>query len=91
MSTHIPRLDTACTGVAAPRSAVAVSNADKANPVVTALRHLRDRAVRARQRRAAIAELSRLDDRQLNDIGVRRDQITKLVDEHLRRQADAGG
>lgn len=91
MSTRISRLDTACTDVAASRSAGAAPNAGKTNPVVLAFRRLRDRAMRARQRRAAIADLSRLDDRLLQDIGIRRERITELVDENLRRSADPDG
>ena len=45
-----------------------------------ALRHYR-------QRRAAIAELSRLDDRLLADIGIHREQIPLMVDGMLARAA----
>jgi uncharacterized protein YjiS (DUF1127 family) len=40
---------------------------------------------RARARRAALRELYRLDDRLLQDIGLRRDQVGELVDGMFRR------
>ncbi len=45
---------------------------------------------RWRKRRKAIAELSRLDDHMLRDIGVSRGQIREVVDAQLRLQAGAG-
>lgn len=44
----------------------------------------------AHRRRAAIADLSRLDDRQLDDIGVRREQIPEVVDGVVDRTAGRG-
>jgi len=44
----------------------------------------------AHRRRNAIEELSRLDDRQLDDIGVRRDQIPEVVDRAIERTAGRG-
>lgn len=52
---------------------------------MAALRRLRERLVRARKRRIAINDLSRLDDRQLDDIGLRREQIPELVCRQTRR------
>lgn len=43
-----------------------------------------------RQRRAAIAELSRLDDRLLADIGIERGQIPSVVEGMLEAQSAAG-
>lgn len=88
MSTHIHRLETSLSAASASRSRTAVSSAGKGNPVTMMLRRLRNRVARVRQRRAAIAELSRLSERQLHDIGVHRHQIPELVDGVLRRQFD---
>lgn len=63
------------------------TNVIAVDSLATALRRLRDRFVLARQRRAAIAELSLLSDRQLEDIGVRREQIPETVEGILRRQS----
>ena len=41
--------------------------------------------VRAHKRRAAIRDLSRLSDRQLRDVGIRREQIREVVDGMLAR------
>lgn len=54
-------------------------------PVTATLQRLWKRMLLARQRRAAINELSRLSDEQLKDIGVRRAQIPELVDGMFRR------
>lgn len=66
----------------------------RSHPLTAALRRLRDRLVLARKRRAAISELARLSDRQLNDIGIQRGLIPQAVDGALRRESDsrrAGG
>lgn len=44
----------------------------------------------AHRRRAAIAELSRLDDRQLHDIGIRREQIPDVIDRVVDRAPGRG-
>ena len=49
--------------------------------VLGALRRLGRALAVARRRRLAVADLSRLDDRQLADIGIRREQIPRIVRE----------
>lgn len=91
MSAHIHRLDTARPAVTASCSGVAAPGAGKTNPLVAAMGRLRDRVARARLRRAAFADLSRLSDHLLADIGIRREEIPELVEEMLRREFDSRG
>ena len=70
-------------------SSVALLDADGAFQIdsgfsfVAALRRIRDRVALHLQRRAAIAELSALDDATLADIGVPLHMITTLVNEQF--------
>lgn len=85
MSVNTQRLNPIGTSVPrAPRA-----NAHRDHSLVAALRHLRDRVVLARKRRAAINELARLSDWQLNDIGIQRGLIPDAVDAALRRESDS--
>lgn len=59
------------------------------HPLTALLRRLLDRLVLAHKRRAAINELSRLSDRQLNDIGIQRGLISQAVVGALRREQDS--
>ena len=58
--------------------------------LLSLLGQLRERFALARKRRAAIDELAGLNDHQLHDIGVRRDQIPELVDRMLRQASGSG-
>lgn len=89
MSAQIHRLDTARPAVPASCSGAAAPGAGKANPLVAAMGHLRDRVARARLRRAAFADLSGRSDRLLDDIGIRREEIPELVEEMVRREFDS--
>jgi uncharacterized protein YjiS (DUF1127 family) len=53
------------------------------------LRQISAGFVRARRRNRAIAELSRLDDRLLNDVGIERGCIVETVDATMERRAPA--
>lgn len=89
MSANIHRLDTIRPAAPASCSGVTAPGARKANPLVAAMGRLRDRVVRARLRRAAFADLSRLSDRVLADIGIRREEIPEVVEGMLRREFDS--
>lgn len=58
----------------------------RTHPALVMIKEGFQRGVQARRRRTAIRELSRLDDRQLQDIGIERDKIPEVVSGMLRRQ-----
>ena len=77
MSAHLQQLHAA--GVGAVATAPGRRAAAPIRPVVAVLRRLLNGVVQARRRRIGMADLARLDDRQLADIGLRREQVPELV------------
>lgn len=62
---------------------------ERIQPAAALLQRLWNRMILARRRRAAINELSRLADRELADIGIRREQIPEAVAGAQRRGMDS--
>jgi len=79
MSTNVHELKNACRAVIRDRRDQPVEGHGHGRGLVGILRRLGRHLAQARRRRIAIAELSALDDLQLKDIGIRREQIPEVV------------
>lgn len=62
---------------------------DRTHSALVVVENVFHRLVQARHRGAAIRELSRLDDHQLHDIGIEREQIPEVLSGMLRREASS--
>ncbi|MDZ7840948.1 MAG: DUF1127 domain-containing protein [Gammaproteobacteria bacterium] len=88
MSTNVHELRKACTAVVRDRRDQAAE--EHRRGLVAMLRRLGRRLAQARRRRIAIAELSTLDERQLRDIGIQREQIPEIVADIVERTPGRG-
>lgn len=79
MNTNVHELKNACSTVVRDHRDQPAEGHGHGRGLVGILRRLGRHLAQARRRRIAIAELSALDDRQLKDIGIRREQIPEVV------------